>query len=367
MVQPSGKTKIIKLQRDSEGQITEITEKAVVHTAAQVGYNLFEQIRYIEANGRRHRIPLSEALLLPDAGNIFKQDIRKVAFDAFNANPRTFEGFTNIVDSNLPQEEYLRDAAIGVLPKAPSGTPAPDLISDFEGGTIIVNDLYRGIVKILGDWIKFDKINKIAQIAAEMGLSGRMTEENAVYSYITTTGNYNRGSATDDNDVGANQQTLTWNADTLREALAIIATSKDRKSGAYLGYNADTIIIGPRLQVPVIQLLRSVELSRVHGNTTSEAIGTGAVNPLAGALSTIIVSPWFGTSFQWAICDSKRNTFKYQQVEGFNVFQQTQNVASESWLHLDVLEYLIRGHFGVGFVDDRAWFYSDSTTDATVS
>ncbi len=368
MAQPSGKTKIINLQRDSDGQITEITEKSIVHNAAQIDYPFLQEMVMIKgADGRAYRIPLYEALVLPDAGNIFRTDVRKVAFDAFNANQRSFGGFTSFMDSNMPQEEYLRDAAIGVIPKAPSGTPAPDLISDFEGGTIIVNDLYRGKVKILREWIRFDKINKIAQISAEMGLSGRMTEENAVYSFITSTGKYNRGSATGDNDVGANQRTLTWNADSLRDALATIATSKDRKSGAYLGYNADTIIIGPRLQVPVMQLLRTVQLSRTHGATTAEAIGTGAVNVLAGALSTIIVSPWFDSSFGWAICDSTRNTFKFQTVEGFTVQQQTPNLTSESILTFDVLEYLVLGYFGVGFVDDRAWFYSDSTTDATVS
>jgi hypothetical protein len=370
---PVGYTKLVDLQYNTEGQVTDIKTQEVDHSKANVDYSLMEYIpiynlKQVHVNGHTYNVKLQEALLTnPDAANILRQDIRKLAFDAFNANPRTFGGFTEIMPSNMPEEEYLRDAAIGVIPRAPSGSPAPEMKSDFEGGIEVPNNLYRFIVKILGDWIRFDKIGKIRQVAQEMGLSGRMTEEYEVYSVITTAGNFTRNSTTNDNDVGANTAAATFNADTLRTALDTIATSKDRKSGAYLGYSADTLICGPQLLVPALQLLRSGELSRTHGSTTVEAIGTGTTNPFVGMVSKIVVSPWFGASFQWALCDSRRNTLKYQSVESFNVFQQTQNVTSESWLHLDVLEYLIRGYFGVGLVDDRAWYYSSSTTDATVS
>lgn len=364
-----GATKIIKLDRNSEGTITEIHEEVMAPKYPQLNTEMFEMLREVKgANGQTYRLPLKEAVLSnPDAANILRRDIRKVAFDAFNANPRTFEGFTDVMPSNMPEEEYLRDAAIGVIPKANSGDEAPQLHSAFEGGKIIGNDLYRGIVSFKMDWFRFDQLGKIRQLAMELGLSGRMTEEDAVYSYITTTTNYGRNSTTGDNDYGANQQTLTWNADSLRTALAIISTAKDRKSGAYLGYNADTVIIGPLMQVPVIQLLRESQLSRAGVSTAAEVIGTGAVNPLAGIIGTIIVSPWFDSSYGWAICDSTRNTFKFQQVEAFNVFQQTQIADNESWFRYDKLEYLVKGYFGVGMVDDRAWFYSDSSTDATVS
>jgi hypothetical protein len=310
-----------------------------------------------------------EAMLTnPDAANILRQDIRMVAFTALNQMPRSFAGFTDFINSDNPEEEYLRDAAIGVIAPAPSGTEAPRVATGFEGDSNIVNVLRRAIVEILGDWIRFDKIGKIRQVSQEMGLAGRITEEAVVYQYITTTGNYTRNSTTNDNDIGANTSTLTFSADGLRTALNTIGTAKDRKSGAYLGYSADTIVCGPQLLVPVLQLLRSGQLVRTHGATTAEAIGTGQFNPFFGMLSNVIVSPFFDTSFGWALCDSRRGAFKFQTVENFNVYQQSQNVNnSEAWLHLDILEYLIRGYFGVGFVDDRAWFFSNSTTDATVS
>lgn len=369
---PKGPSKLMALSYNTEGQVTDIKETQVDHNRLvdlDMPYEPFKALREVKAGGRTYTVPMIENLATnPDMANILRQDIRMVAFTAFGQMARTFTGFTDFVSSDNPEETYIRDAAIGVLEKAPSGKEAPRAMQTFEGSANIVNDLYRVIVPILGDWIRFDKIGKIRQVSQEMGLAGRLTEEAVVYNYITTTGNYTRNSTTNDNDVGANTASTTFSADGIRTALDTIATSKDRKSGAYLGYMADTILIGPRLYVPVLQLLRSGDLLRTHGATTAEAIGTGSINPFAGMIQNIVVSPWFGTSYQWALCDSRRGTFKFQTVENFNVFQQTQNINnSEAWLHLDVLEYLVRGYFGVGFVDDRAWYYSSSTTDATVS
>lgn len=365
-----GPSKVISLSYNTEGQVMDIQENVIkpVDMHEFNGYRPLETLCEAKVGSRLVRLPLREAFLTnPDAANILRSDIRLLAFTALQAMPRSFEGFTSFEASNKPEETYLRDASIGVIPKAPSGTPAPRLKSGFEGSANIVNDLYRFIVEVLGDWIRFDQIGKVRQVSQEMGLSGRMTEENAVYSYITTTGNYTRNSTTNDNNIGANTSTLTFSADGLRTALATISTSKDRKSGAYLGYSADTLICGPLMQVPVLQLLRSVDLRRASANNAAEAIGTGTINPFMGMINKVVISPWFGASYQWAICDSTRATFKFQTVEAFNVFEQTPNVTSESWLNLDVVEYLIKGYFGCGFTDDRAWFYSDSTTDATVS
>jgi len=149
--------------------------------------------------------------------------------------------------------------------------------------------------------------------------------------------------------------------------MAIIGTSKDRKSGAYLGCKADTIIVGPRMEVPVKQLLLSADLNRARGDDAAEERGMGTMNQYRGMVNNIIISPWFGASYQWALCDSTKNSFVYQTVEPFNVYQEQANVTSEAWLTMDKVRYLVQGYFGVGFIDDRAWFYSDSTTAPTVS
>lgn len=365
---PSQQSRIIDIAYNTEGHITNIQKRTVNPPHILEGYEPFKTLTEARLGNRTIRLPLLEAVLSnPDSANILRQDLRLLAFNAYNNMERTFAAFTTFETSNKPQEEYLRDAALGVMSPAPSGTEAPRAKFGFEGGTTVVNTLYRLIVEILGDWIRFDQISKLRQVAPAMGLSGRMTEEHTVWKYIRDTANYTRNSTTNDNDAGANTQTLTWNADSLRLAKYIIMSAKDRKSGAYLGYNADTVICGPLLEVPVLQLLRSPALVRTHGANTAEAIGTGQDNPFQGMISRIIVSPWFDDSYAWALCDSRVMSFVFQTVENFNIFQQTPNITSEAWLHYDVIEYLIRGYFGIGFVDDRAWFLSDSTTDATVS
>lgn len=365
------RTKIIELQRRPDtGEVIGQQEKYIEHDSfhGTFEYEPFRTLMEADNGGRKVRIPLKEAFLTnPDAANILRNDIKYIAFSTFAQMQRSFEAFTRFESSTRQSEEYLRDAAIGALPVVPSGSVAPELQSNFEGGTIIANNRYAGIVAVLGDWVRFDQIGKIRQVAEELGRAGRLTEENAVYGVITTTGNYTRNSTTNDNDVGANTANTTFNALGLDLGLSTIATSKDRKSGNYLGYRADTIICGPRMEFPVKQLLMSSDLQRASANNAAEARGMGTFNVYAGIVNRIVVSPWFGTSYQWALCDSTVRSLIYQTVEAFNVYQEDPTVSSESWLTKDVVRYLVQGYFGVGIVDDRAWFYSNSTTAPTVS
>lgn len=304
----------------------------------------------------------------PDAANMLRDGIRYLAFSTYQGLPPTWDQFARVMTSNRPQEEYLRDATMGTLPRTPSGTEAPNLSGNFEGGVIIKNFRYAGMVEVTGDDIRFDRLGKIAQIAPELGRSARMTEEQRVYDDITTTANYTRNSTTGDNDIGANTQTLTFNGLEFEKACNIISTAKDRKSGAYLGLMPDTIIIGPRMEIPVKQLLMTGDLQRTHGATSAEVRGTGAdINHYRGMISRIIISPWFSNSYNWALVDSRAMSYIFQRVEPFSVVQEGQNVTSESWLTRDVTRYLVQGYFGTGFVDDRAWFYSNSTTAPTIS
>ena len=363
-------TKVLTVDYDSEGNGRILKEETLnPQKPVELNFGFLEALTVRSLpGGDRVKLSLKEAFLSnPDAANILRQDLRQVAFTAMANAERSYTGFTREVDSNLPQEEYLRDAAIGVIPKYRSGAPRPQAQSSFEGGTIISNDQYSLMVDVLGDWIRFDQIGKIRQISEELGLSAVMTDEYEAYAAITNTANYTRNSTTNDNDVGANTQTLAFNADNFRTAKTIIMTSKDRKSGAYLGYNPDTLIASPLLEVPVLQLLNSAMLSRTHGNTTAEVIGTGTDNPMRGMIRRIIFSPWFGQNYEWALMDTSRGHFIRQNVEGWNIYQETMTESSESFLTRDSIRYMIAGYFGLGYVDDRCAFYSDSSTDASVS
>lgn len=376
---PNGPTKYIHLERNTEGQVVDVKEVQVNPESASVdmresGYNPVQRLREtVDRNGRTVNMSLREAFMTnPDAANMLRSDIRFLAFERYAAMQRTFEPFTWMQNSNKPEEEYLRDSTFGVLPKVPSGTVAPELVADFEGGVKIANHRYGGIASVTGDMIRFDQIGKIRQIASGLGRAGRMTEEHAVYSYLTTTGNYVRNSTTKDNDIGANQQSLTWGGVNLETAMSIISTAKDRKSGAYLGFKANTVICGPRLEIPVKQLLMSSDLGRVGGNinsNTNEQRGGGTENQYRGLVSNIIVTPWVTlvNDYNWILCDSTVDGFTFQTVEPFNVYQEDANVTSEAWLTRDMVRYLVQGYFGLGFTDDRAWFLSTATSAAVIS
>lgn len=373
---PNGPTKYIHLERNTEGQVVDMKEVQIDTNAAPVdlredGYNPVQRLRETtDRNGRRINMSLREAFMTnPDAANMLRSDIRFLAFERYAQMARTFDAFTWMQGSNKPEEEYLRDSTFGVLPKVPSGTVAPELVADFEGGVKIANHRYGGIASVTGDMIRFDQIGKIRQIASGLGRSGRLTEEHAVYSYLTTTGNYTRNSTTNDNDIGANQQSLTWGGVNLETAMSIISTAKDRKSGAYLGFKANTVICGPRLEIPVKQLLLSTDLNRQGGNTTNEQRGGGNQNQYRGLVNNIIVTPWVTlvNDYNWILCDSTVDGFTFQTVEPFNVYQEDANVTSEAWLTRDMVRYLVQGYFGLGFVDDRSFFLSTATAAAAIS
>jgi hypothetical protein len=363
-------TKVLTVDYDSEGNGKVIKEEVInPNQPVDIEYDFLESLTVRSLpGGDRVRMTLREAFLNnPDAANILRTDLKQVAFTAMANASRTYTAFTREIDSRKQQEEYIRDAGIGVIPKYRSGQERPRVASGFEGGTIVRNDQYSVLVDILGDWIRFDQIGKIRQIAEELGLAAILTDEYEAYKAITDTANYNRSDSTDDNDVGANTQTLTFSADGFRTAKAVVTTAKDRKSGAYLGYNPNLLFATPLMEVPVLQLLTSTELQRTHGNTTVETIGTGTSNPLRGMIQTIVFSPWVGQTYEWGIMDTSRGGFVRQNVEGWNIYQETMTESSESFLTRDVIRYMISGYFGLGFIDDRCAFYSDSTTEPSVS
>lgn len=315
-------------------------------------------------------VDLLEAFVAsPDAATLLRDGVRFLSMLAYAELPSTFAPFTTMQGSDRQQEEWLRDSIMGTLPRVKSGDETPMLRSGLEGGALIKNYSYAGLVEVTGDDIRFDRLGKIRQAAPELGRSGRMTEEVAVYTDITTTANFSRNSTTKDNDVGANTQTLTFSALGFETAYTIVSTAKDRKSGAYLGLTPNAMICGPLLMFAAKQLLFSPDIWRASANNAAEVRGTGTVSPYVGMIERLIVSPWFGqaANYGWALVDTRRQGYFFQTVEPFNVYSETAGPTSEAWLRRDSLRYKVFGYFGSGFVDDRPWFYSDSTTAPTIS
>lgn len=339
-----------------------------LYEAVQKAKRFYKPFAFREAtlaNGRKMQLGLLEALVQqPDAANMLRSDMKFLAFTAFAEMPVTYPEFTRTVPSSNEIEYYLRDAAMGRIPRVRSGEASPYLLSSFEGSAAIRNFAYRGRVKVLGDDIRFDRIGKIRQTAELLGRSARVTEEAEVYDVITTPANYTRSNTTGDNDVQANYQSghvLTH--ENFEKAIATIATAKDRKSGQYLGFTPDTVICGPLMEWAWRKLLSS---ERMQGAGGADATERGDLNVYRGAIRRIVVSPYFTTSYDWALVDSRRDGVYKQDVEAFGVTQTTQTADSESWRVLDAVEYDVRGYFGVGFVDDRAWFYAENGTRPTL-
>ena len=186
-------------------------------------------------------------------------------------------------------------------------------------------------------------------------IAGRLTEEAKVYDYIFTQGNYTRSQDNNDNDVGPNSRTAyPFTTDNLNTAYQTIATAKDKYSGAYFGCTPNTIVAGPLMNVEILQLLNRTEVRRTATPTGAEDT-YGTTNPYRGFVNRIIISPWV-LGRNWMLCDSTKMGFKFLTVEDWDVNQASATVNSETWRINDVIEYLISGYFGLGFVDDRPFF-----------
>jgi len=362
-------SKMIEIQRGINDQVTgfkDVTPREPSVDDVLEGHDPFKALRTREES--RFTMPLMEALISkPDAANLLRDGIRFIAFQTMRGVPATWNQIARVESSDRPEEQYLRDAAMGVIPIRDSGLPVEFAQSGLEGGVKIANYLRRKGVQVTGDDIRFDRLGKIRQIAFELGRSAVATMEAVVYNDLTTAGNFTRNSTTGDNDKGANTAATTWNALGFETGLVTISTAKDRKSGQYLGYSADTIIAGPLMEFPIKQFLMSNQLSRQATAASAEVRGMGVNNPYEGLLSKIIISPWYGISYAWSLCDSTAFSYVVQMVQDWDIMQEGQSEMSEAWLVNNALRYVIAGYFGTGFVDDRAWYYSSSSTAPTVS
>lgn len=329
---------LLPYPRDHRGQIT-IDETRALYEASSGGY-----------------------ASTPNFPDLLRQGIMFDAFSSYNGVPVTYPLFCNEVTSTKHQEEYLKDSAIGLAPVVPEGEDYPDAAINLDSGLIIKNYKRGFVVPVTEEMRRFDQVGKIRQISADIGRSLRVTEEYAVYSVLTTTGNYTRGSDTGDNDIGDNTAATTFSPIGLITAFGVLTTMKDRKSTMYLGVQPDTLIVTPRLWWAAKQLIQSPQVMRAHADadgTTLETYGTGTTNAFFNVVNTIIVSPWLGTSYQWALMERGR-ALKFQRVDPMRVLPPEYYPKNDTW------RYYGRTWFGVGMVDDRFAYFSSSTTAPTV-
>lgn len=301
----------------------------------------------------------------PDA---LRQGLQVDLFTSYNETPVTYPAFVRQITSTKQQEEYLFDSAVGLPPIVSEGENYPEVATDFDSGLIIRNFKRGYIMSVTEEMQRFDQVNKVREMPELMGRAHRRGEEQAVMDVITTTANYTRAGTTGDNDEtatgnGANQQTLTFSPAGLIAAFNILRTMKDRKTGVYLGVMPTTLIVAPKLAWFVKQLIQSPTTMRTGA---SEIYGQGINNAFFDIVTQIIVSPEFGSGYEWCLMEPGR-AVTFQRVDPITLLTEGAGSQTEGYFNRDVIRYRVRNWYGVGMRDDRFAFFSNSTTAPTVS
>lgn len=300
--------------------------------------------------------------------DLLRQGMIFDAFTGYAETPVTYPQFARVVDSSKQQEEYLKDAALGLMPVVKEGEAYPEAAVE-TGDSVTIKNYKRGyIISVTEEMQKFDQVGKVRDLAELQGRSARLTEEMAVMDVLTTTTNYTRTSTAGDNDEtavgsGANQQTLTFSPTGLITAFNVLQTMKDRKTGVKLGVRPNVLIVSPKLRWAAMQLIKSKMAVRAYG--AAETYGTGEENQFFDIVDTVIVSPYFGNGYEWALLERGR-AITFQRVEPFTILRERADGGGESFTR-DLIRYRAKTWFGVGMRDDRFAFFSNSTTAPAVN
>lgn len=358
-------SKIIKVLDPQAGNIqeTHISDNAADPTADG---QLPAANALFEARPGKH-VSLSEASTTNEFPTLLRDGIKTIAFDRYAGTPVTWNLWAMVEPSDKQSEDWVEENQIGELPIVPENGPFPEFKQDLDRTVNIRNYKRGGIISVTEEMIRFNRTNLIKRQAAQLGRAAARTREQACYSVLTTTANYVRTTADGDNDVGANTAATTFSAAGLNLALSVLRTMKDRKSGAYLGVEPNTLIVAPQLEMAAKQLLLSPVLQIPgDGVTTAKVYGTGATNPFRGLIDTIIVSPRVGASYQWALLE-RQQAVVLQEVEGLQVLQESAGrVEHEGYFKYDNIRFRVRDWYGVGMLNDRFAYFSSSTTAPAV-
>lgn len=321
----------------------------------------------LESLGLGKYTSLKEAATTSEFPLLLRSGLKQILFNSYNDEPETYSQWVQTVPSDKMAEDYLEMNRMGTLPIVPEGNSYPEVDVAQDRTVRIANNKRGMIFGITEEMWKFDKSNQMRQYPQELGAAAKQTIEEQAYAVLNTSGNYTRNSTTGDNDVGANFASTTFSAAGLVLAYGTLRSMKDRKSGRYLNITPDTLVVTPRLEFAAKQLLMAPSL-QIPGDGVSSAkiYGTGGTNPFRGMVTNIIVSPYFGTTYGWALIKAGRAVV-FQEVEPLQLTLQTpMDVTNEAYFTRDVLRYRVRIWFGVGMLNDRYAFLSTATAAPVV-
>lgn len=313
---------------------------------------------------------LREVATTSEFPTLLRVGLKQILFDSYNDEPSTFQEWVRAEPSDKPAEDWLEMNRLGTLPFVGEGDPYPSADVAIDRAVRIANAKFGMKFAVTEEMIKFDKSNQIRQYPTDLGQAAKQTLEATAYGVLTNANNYVRNSTTNDNDVGANTAATTFSAGGLIQALGVLTTMKDRKSGRYFNIMPDTLVVTPRLEFAAKQLLMSPELLPVGSGYTYSNVppvyGQGTSNVFRGIVSRIIVTPWLGTSYQWVLMKAKRAVV-YQEVEPLQLLTGAIDYQNNgAYFNYDRIEYRVRLWFGFGMLNDRFAYYSSSSTAPTL-
>lgn len=323
-------------------------------------------------SGVRETVPLTfgnytslrEAATTSEFPALLRDGLKAILFNSYNEQLVTYTDWVRAENSDKPAEDWLELSRLGSLPIVPEGNPYPEAEGATDRTVRIVNNKYGLIFAITEEMIKFDRVNMIKQYPQDLGAAAKFTIEEQAYAVLTAAANYTRNSTTGDNDIGSNTSSNAFSAANLITAFTTLVTMKDRRSGRYLGVMPDTLVVTPSLEFAAKQLLLSDTLVRAFGGATQEIYGTGQNNTLRGTVKKIIVSPFMGTGYQWALMTAKRAVV-FQEVEPLQLLvDDVRSVQNEGYFVYDKIRYRVRVWFGVGMLNDRFAYFSTGGTPA---
>lgn len=354
------KTKLIEI---IDPQAETIRETTVDAPSAPVAVGLFEGMR----RGKRRMTLLEVAENnLSVFPALLRDGLRAILFDSYAGVPQTWNQWAQTIQSDKLAEDWLEEAAVGLLPKVGEGAPYPHITRDLDRTFQIVNDKRGAIISVTEEMIAFNRVGVLTQQTQMLGRAMAMTKEQDMYNVITTAGNYVRNSTTNDNDIGANTAATTFGPSAFSETiLPTLSSMKDRKSGMYLGVRPNTLIVGPSLEYAAKQLFLSPTMHGMGGaDTATVTYGAGTSNPFRGVFDLIVVSP-FIQSFSFVVMERQRAAV-LQQVWPLQLLQGTMTADNADYLNFDTINYRAREFYGAGMLNDRYAYYSSSTTAPTI-
>ena len=364
LVEKAGSTRVFETRYNGDGNPMTVVEQRPERPFGRLDERLIPYPRtrqgYMTSNPDMVLLESSGAASTPNFPDLLRQGLIFDVFSGYNEVNVVWPLLVSETGSNKMQEEYLKDAGIGLLPVVPEGKPYPKAALNLGDGVIIKNDKYGMIVPVTEEMRRFDQLGKVRDIANMIGRAARLTEEQAVMNILTTAGNYTRTVALGDNTTGNNTVGTAFNAANLIIAWTTLTTMMDRKTKVPIGVVPDTLICTPSVWFAAQMLLNSPSLVRSGGNTTAEVYGTGQINPLS-FIKRIVVSPFYGPSsaYAWGLLEAGR-ALKFQRVDPVQVLPPEYGYTDDTW------EYRVRTWFGVGMKDDRYAFYNTGSAPTVV-